>query len=99
VQATIGVLLDEDQLLGSSKAGTGNNFLGLGYGVNRRRIIPGELTLAVGGSGGAGGGDAAIRCTINDPNFFNMVLWDLWNRRRENPRTQISLPCVEERFR
>jgi hypothetical protein len=48
----------------------GNNFIGLGYDVYRRQVIPGELTIAVGGSGGGGGGDASNRCTINDPNFY-----------------------------
>jgi hypothetical protein len=48
----------------------GNNFFGVGFDVNRRRFVPGELPLLVGGSGGAGGGDFATSCASNDPNFI-----------------------------
>ena len=49
----------------------GNNFIGLGVDVNRRRLVPGELPILVGGSGGGGGGDLANSCAVNDPNFIN----------------------------
>lgn len=49
----------------------GNDFFGLGYDLNRRRFVPGELPILVGGSGGGGGGDYATSCASNDPNFVN----------------------------
>lgn len=44
-----------------------NDFLGLGVDLNRRIVIPGELTTLRGGNGGGGGGDKfSLSTWIND---------------------------------
>ena len=48
----------------------GNDFLGVGYDVAGRKLVPGELPMFVGGSGGGGGGDYSSNCSSGDPNFF-----------------------------
>ena len=45
-----------------------NDFLGLGFDVNRRLLITGELTGLLGGQGGGGGGDRSASDCSNDPN-------------------------------
>ena len=47
-----------------------NDFWGLGYDVNRGRVIRGELQGPLGGSGGGGGGDRSSSCRIPDPLGF-----------------------------